>query len=92
MIIIELSPLASESGRCIFAHGGNLTYDRLLASLEGGMPSVMLYNTGGVTQSFGSLFAGQCGRSKRKKIKSDCERFGLLLQLDLTPASCDISY
>ena len=85
MIIIELSPLASESGRCIFAHGGNLTYDRLLASLEGGMPSVMLYNTGGVTQSFGSLFAGQCGRSKRK-------RFGLLLQLDLTPAICDISY
>merc|ERR1719174_1995777 len=41
---------------CIFAHGGNLTYDRLLASLEGGMPSVMLYNTGGVTQSFGSLY------------------------------------
>ena len=48
-----LDKLASE-GR-IFAHGGNLTFDRISDWISRGKPTVILLNTGGVAQSFGSL-------------------------------------
>lgn len=39
----------------IFAHGGNIAYNRMQSWLQLGRPTVMLFNTGGVTQAFASL-------------------------------------
>ncbi|CAD7922719.1 unnamed protein product [Amoebophrya sp. A120] len=39
----------------IFAHGGNLSFDRMVDWISRGKPTVILLNTGGVAQSFGSL-------------------------------------
>ncbi len=52
------------SGR-IFAHGGNLTFDRLQDALLSGVPTVMLYNTGGVTQTFSSLYTWTVPKESR---------------------------
>jgi hypothetical protein len=40
---------------CVYAHGGNLSYERIQKSLATGTPTVMIYNTGGVAQTFASL-------------------------------------
>jgi hypothetical protein len=39
----------------VFAHGGTLAYHRMRSWLQHGRPSVMLMNSGGVTQAFASL-------------------------------------
>ena len=39
----------------IFAHGGNLSFERIVSWISRGKPTVILLNTGGVAQSFGSL-------------------------------------
>ena len=39
----------------VCAHGGIIMYDRLSSRIQSGQPLVMLYNTGGITQCFGSL-------------------------------------
>ena len=39
----------------VCAHGGLMMYDRLAARIQSGMPLVMLHNSGGITQCFGSL-------------------------------------
>lgn len=58
----------------IFAHGGNLSFDRIQQSLSSGTATVMLYNTGGVTQTFGSLH--QWCVSKKIMIEDECIRTG----------------
>jgi hypothetical protein len=58
----------------IFAHGGNLSYDRVQTSLSTGTPTVMLYNTGGVTQTFGSLHS-YCVSGKTL-IEDECHATG----------------
>jgi hypothetical protein len=39
----------------VFAHGGTMAYHRMREWLQQGRPSVMLLNSGGVTQAFASL-------------------------------------
>mmetsp|Transcript_49993 Transcript_49993/g.89748 ORF Transcript_49993/g.89748 Transcript_49993/m.89748 type:complete len:1089 (+) Transcript_49993:33-3299(+) len=39
----------------IYAHGGNLSFERLQDAFKKGIPAVLLYNTGGVTQTFASI-------------------------------------
>lgn len=39
----------------VVAHGGTKAYKRIRASIQTGNPMVLLYNSGGVTQAFGSL-------------------------------------
>ena len=39
----------------VVAHGGGLMYERLSSRIQTGSPLVMLYNSGGITQCFGSL-------------------------------------
>jgi hypothetical protein len=36
----------------VCAHGGTAAYKRLRGAIQQGLPMVMLYNTGGVTQAF----------------------------------------
>jgi hypothetical protein len=58
----------------IFAHGGNLSYERIKRSLSTGTPTVMLYNTGGVAQTFGSLH-NWCV-SQNLRLVDECARTG----------------
>eukprot|EP00746_Dinoflagellata_sp_MGD_P150602 gnl/MRDRNA2_/MRDRNA2_82436_c0_seq8.p1 gnl/MRDRNA2_/MRDRNA2_82436_c0~~gnl/MRDRNA2_/MRDRNA2_82436_c0_seq8.p1 ORF type:complete len:1111 (+),score=210.70 gnl/MRDRNA2_/MRDRNA2_82436_c0_seq8:86-3418(+) len=58
----------------IFAHGGNLSYERIKRSLSTGTPTVMLYNTGGVAQTFGSLH-NWCV-SQNLRLLDECARTG----------------
>jgi len=58
----------------IYANGGNLSYDRIQQSLSTGTPTVMLYNTGGVAQTFSSLH--QWCVSKHIQIGDECRRTG----------------
>ncbi|KAL1524658.1 hypothetical protein AB1Y20_019545 [Prymnesium parvum] len=39
----------------VVAHGGTLAYRRLRKNIQTGRPTVMLHNTGGATQAFGSV-------------------------------------
>ena len=39
----------------VCAHGGIMMYERLASRIQMGKPLVMLYNTGGLVQCFGSL-------------------------------------
>eukprot|EP00746_Dinoflagellata_sp_MGD_P142839 gnl/MRDRNA2_/MRDRNA2_75748_c0_seq1.p1 gnl/MRDRNA2_/MRDRNA2_75748_c0~~gnl/MRDRNA2_/MRDRNA2_75748_c0_seq1.p1 ORF type:complete len:1059 (+),score=185.89 gnl/MRDRNA2_/MRDRNA2_75748_c0_seq1:157-3333(+) len=58
----------------IFAHGGNLAFDRIQQSLFTGTPTVMLYNSGGVAQTFASLH-NWCV-SRNVAIRDECLRTG----------------
>eukprot|EP00746_Dinoflagellata_sp_MGD_P163095 gnl/MRDRNA2_/MRDRNA2_90964_c0_seq1.p1 gnl/MRDRNA2_/MRDRNA2_90964_c0~~gnl/MRDRNA2_/MRDRNA2_90964_c0_seq1.p1 ORF type:complete len:1135 (-),score=217.83 gnl/MRDRNA2_/MRDRNA2_90964_c0_seq1:81-3485(-) len=60
---------------CIFANGGNLSFERIQHSLSSGLPTVMLYNTGGVTQTFGSLYNWCVTRNVR--IQNECREHNL---------------
>jgi hypothetical protein len=42
----------------VCAHGGTAAYKRLRGAIQQGLPMVMLYNTGGVTQAFCSVHRG----------------------------------
>ena len=50
---IPLDKIAQE-GR-IFANGGNLSFDRITDWIQRGKATVLLFNTGGVAHTFGSL-------------------------------------
>jgi hypothetical protein len=59
----------------IFANGGNLSFDRIQQCLSSGMPTVMLYNTGGVAQTFASLHKWCVTRNVF--IEDECTRKGI---------------
>lgn len=54
----------------IFANGGNLSFERIQQALSTGTPTVMLYNTGGVAQTFASLHNWCVNRSAT--IEDEC--------------------
>jgi hypothetical protein len=51
--IFPINTLAPTGSVC--AHGGTAAYSRLRGLVMKGMPTVMLYNSGGVTQAFSSV-------------------------------------
>ena len=51
----------------VFAHGGTLAYERMRWWLQRGKPTVMLFNTGGVTQAFASLHHAVVKQSRNKE-------------------------
>ncbi|GMI05119.1 hypothetical protein TrVE_jg12256 [Triparma verrucosa] len=57
----------------IFANGGNAEYYQLKKCIREGRPSILLMNTGSVTQAFCSLRAGL----RWKKIKKDTDHYRL---------------
>ncbi|KAK3283599.1 hypothetical protein CYMTET_8687 [Cymbomonas tetramitiformis] len=52
----------------IFAHGGSAAYSRMYQWLSRGKPSVLLFNSGGVTQAFGSLHNDVIKRHKHDSV------------------------
>ena len=72
----------------VVAHGGTLAYRRLRGHIQMGHPTVMLYNTGGATQAFGSLhnaiteLQARSGEGRHEGRLPDAEE--LLPQIELT--------
>ena len=56
----------------VVAHGGTLAYRRLRSHILLGHPTVLLYNTGGATQAFGSLLRRWRGGWRRGR--ASCRR------------------
>lgn len=66
----------------VVAHGGTLAYRRLRGHIQMGHPTVMLYNTGGATQAFGSLHRAITDLQANEGRLPDAEE--LLPQIELT--------
>lgn len=73
----------------IFANGGNLSFDRIQESLSSGTPTVMLYNTGGVTQTFGAMY-NWCVTS-RVVLEDECHRKGTDFNSAVIHRTCVVS-